>query len=608
MLPVHRPPAHVRLRPRRRRHQRRHHPRPIDLAAGRPCPSRAGVVALLIGLAVGRCGRRRLPRLVAPPLALLVVVPVLFVAAVAVVGDAAPAAGSAGNSESRVHRRQPTVVSYVPPVDVPVADPFRPPAGPYGAGNRGLEYATVPGAPVHASADGTVTFAGQVGGGLHVTLLHADGVRTSYSFLATVEVVLGQQVRQGRRLGSSGPTLHFGARTGDAYFDPAALFAGTVAEVELLPFEVPPGSTAEAEARALAVLAMAEGGGPSLPGLDPTLDWLRARARTGITYAAQLSPVGRGLAVAGDLVDRVVLPGPCSTAPVPVRPVAGQRRVAVTVAGLGSSSDSGSIDELRLDDLGYAPERVVRFSYAGGRTPSTGEAFLSVEPRDYVSADTQGDMAVVAGRLADLVERVADADPHASVDVFAHSLGGLVTRLALVELDERGFDLGRLGVVTTLGSPHRGADAATAVVAANTRLVPNLALDAAEGVLGTGLDPDAPAIAQLAEHSGVVALLAAHGAPDGVRLVSIAARGDVVVAAPRTEVPGAVNVTVPVGGRAAHGDLVGSDAATDEMARALAGQHPGCETWDDAVADVLAGHGISALEDHLGAVMATAGG
>ena len=44
--------------------------------------------------------------------------------------------------------------AYLPPVEAPVADPFRPPTTPYGPGNRGLEYATAPGTPVRAAADG----------------------------------------------------------------------------------------------------------------------------------------------------------------------------------------------------------------------------------------------------------------------------------------------------------------------------------------------------------------------------------------------------------------------------------------------------------------------
>jgi hypothetical protein len=274
-------------------------------------------------------------------------------------------------------------------------------------------------------------------------------------------------------------------------------------------------------------------------------------------------------------------------------------RAAVTVAGLGSSSTQGSIDELRLDDLGYAADRVVRFSYAGGRTPGTGGSFGEVAAADYASADTQGDVVTAGRRLADMVEQVAATDPQAVIDVYAHSLGGVVTRLALTDLAARGFDLRRLGVVTTLGSPHGGADLATAVAAADDRWLASTALDAAEGVLGTGLDPGAPVVAQLAEGSDVVARLAAAGVPAGVRLLSVAARGDLVVAAPHSRVEGATNVTVPVAGRSAHGDLVGSDPATAEVALALAGRPAACESWDDVVADVVTGHAVSAVEDQL---------
>ncbi|MGH9261940.1 MAG: murein hydrolase activator EnvC family protein, partial [Acidimicrobiales bacterium] len=210
MLPVRRSLPPVRLRARRRHHHRPRRTPALDLAAG------------LI--------RRRRRAHVAAALAFGVVV------ATVILGMAS--AASAGPRPFGKPAPLPSPpVTYVPPVDAPIADPFRPPAGPYGAGNRGLEYTTTPGTPVRASADGTVGFAGQVGGALHVTLLHADGVRTSYSFLAAVDVLLGQQVRQGDHIGRSAERLHFGARVGDAYFDPAALFTGTVTDVELLPFE-----------------------------------------------------------------------------------------------------------------------------------------------------------------------------------------------------------------------------------------------------------------------------------------------------------------------------------------------------------------------------------
>jgi hypothetical protein len=508
----------------------------------------------------------------------------------------------AGAQQSQAAPPPPT---FRPPVSAPIADPFRPPAGPYGAGNRGLEYDTAPGDPVWASGDGTVVFAGPVAGTLHVTVRHADGVRTSYSFLAAIEVVLGQRVRAADRVGVTGERLHFGARSGDAYFDPASLFVGGEAMVELLPFEVPPGSTPEAEARALAQLALDGGGGVAIPGVGAALEWLYDRARSTATFASQLNLPARGLGVAADLGTRLLFHGPCSDGPAPAAPVRGQDRVAITIAGFGSSSSSGSIDELRTADLGYDDERVVRFSYAGGRVPGSGAAFGDLATSAYETEATQGNLRSAARHLADLVQDVVAADPDATIDLFAHSQGGVVTRLALFELVERRAALDRLGIVTTLGTPHAGSDVATAVVAANTTLAGNLGLDAAESFLGRGIDPDAAAIRQLAENSDVVRELAVDGVPEGVQLVSIAARGDLAVAAPNTEVAGATNVIVPVSGWSAHSDLVASEQATVEMARALAGQPPTCEGWRDVVADVAVGHGISFAEDQIGAAALT---
>ncbi|HEX6420947.1 MAG TPA: peptidoglycan DD-metalloendopeptidase family protein [Acidimicrobiales bacterium] len=498
---------------------------------------------------------------------------------------------------------QPGETVHVPPVDAPVADPFRPPAGPYGAGNRGLEYATAPGSTVRASAPGTVTFAGAVAGALHVTVLHDGGVRTSYSFLASLDVVAGQRVRQGDPVGTSGERLHFGARIGDAYFDPATLFAGPLTEVELLPLDIPAPTRVRGEAGALAALTGTLDSLP-LPGVDDALAWLRARGRAGPSYAGRTDPLGQGVDIARDLAAGLMAGDRCSSGPAPAQPVAGQHRTVVMVGGLGSSSEAAAIDDLPVAGLGYDRDRVVRFSYAGGRTPATGARFAAIPARAYRPADTQGDVVVAGSRLADLVEQVVRAEPEAVVDIAAHSLGGVVARVALVELQRRGFDFGRLGVVVTLASPHRGADAASVALAANARLAGHLAAGAAVPAIGTALDPDAVVVTQLAEHSPLVSDLAATGVPPGVRLVSIAARGDLVVAAPRTRVAGATNVTVPGAGLGAHSALVGSAAARDEVARSLAGQPPGCEPWHDVLADVATGHAVSLVEDQVGGLVA----
>jgi murein DD-endopeptidase MepM/ murein hydrolase activator NlpD len=131
-------------------------------------------------------------------------------------------------------------IRYVPPVsplDAVVVDHFRPPPTPYAAGNRGLDYATVPGSVVVASADGAVTFAGAVGGALYVTLRHPDGLRTTSSYLARIVVAVGRSVRQGQPVGFTGTFFHFGVRDalGD-YLDPEALFAQRLG-AHLLPDE-----------------------------------------------------------------------------------------------------------------------------------------------------------------------------------------------------------------------------------------------------------------------------------------------------------------------------------------------------------------------------------
>lgn len=114
--------------------------------------------------------------------------------------------------------------SYRPPLDAAVTDPFRPPAQPWLSGNRGLEYAPLPGSGVHAIGLGVVVFAGPVAGALFVTILHPDGLRSSYSYLAAVQVTVGTRVLGGDLVGVAAAVFHLGVRQGDQYIDPASLF------------------------------------------------------------------------------------------------------------------------------------------------------------------------------------------------------------------------------------------------------------------------------------------------------------------------------------------------------------------------------------------------
>ncbi|MFA5891648.1 MAG: M23 family metallopeptidase [Actinomycetota bacterium] len=120
------------------------------------------------------------------------------------------------------------VVDFVRPVVGPVARHFEPPPTPYAAGHRGIDLEVPAGTTVVAAAAGTVAFAGQVGGTYAVSIDHADGLRTTYSYLSAVLVRAGDPVAQGAPVAVSGvghggeapPVLHFGLRRGSEYLDP----------------------------------------------------------------------------------------------------------------------------------------------------------------------------------------------------------------------------------------------------------------------------------------------------------------------------------------------------------------------------------------------------
>lgn len=508
--------------------------------------------------------------------------------------------------------------AYLPPVDAPVVDGFRPPEHAFGPGNRGLEYGTEAGTAVRAAADGRVVFAGDVAGARHVTVLHPDGLRTTYSFLDELAVVVGQSVDQGQVVGTTAGHLHLGARLGDDYLDPASLFGSDSLPVRLVPFELPPGAGLGGERSAISQLVGGVGGAlGDLAGAAGDLagsaaDWLRDDGaqllRTALHYADRLMPVTghiRLLATALQVHQeaRRRAERPCTADGVAV-PMPDGGRVAVLVAGLGSNSHGSTVDAIDTEALGYSAADVLRFSYAGGRTPDPTDGFPGLATTTYGPADTQADLWSTGAHLADLLEDLAAAAPGQTVDLYAHSQGGLVVRAALIELEQRHGPAGlaSLGLVATLGTPHGGADLATALHANGSTKSGGRVVDATGTVTGMELDPDAPSAGQLSETSEFVAELARHPVPPGVDAVSIAARGDLIVPVPRSVAPGMTEVVVPLTGPDAHSDLPGSAAAHRELSLALAGLPPGCESYGDALLDQATGEVVSYGQDLAGAV------
>jgi murein DD-endopeptidase MepM/ murein hydrolase activator NlpD len=481
--------------------------------------------------------------------------------------------------------------AYAPPVDGPVTDEFRPPETPYGPGNRGIDYAPPPGTPVLAAASGVVVFAGQVGGSIHVVVLHDDGVRTTYSFLAQADVRRGQHVDQGQPVGVAGSSLHFGARVGERYIDPRSLFVRARHRTRLLPDDgkgLPPEAAErgalERLVRALRVLRAVRAG-PAAAAASA----VAAAAAIGLDdpdlgMLASLAQAGVGLPAAA-LTAWVNSHGGCTPGSAPTPPRLRERRLAVLVAGLGSASGRASILDLPVGALGYAPADTVQFSYRGGTTSES----------SYGPADTQADLDAVGARLRTLLARLAAQHPGVPIDVFAHSQGGLVARAALRE------PVDGVRHLVMLGTPNRGAPLAAVLDNAVHRAPTAAVGPALAAARPLGLDPYGPTGRDLRPASDFLRSLGP--APRGVRVTSIGARTDVVVPSDRAWLRGAANVVVSAPGLNAHARLPGSSAARREVALAVHDRPATCRSVIDALLDAAAATSVELAETAAGAAV-----
>ena len=104
------------------------------------------------------------------------------------------------------------------------ADPFT--GG--GAFHPGLDFRGAFGAPIHAAADGTVSFVGQIRGyGNVVEVSHGNGLLTRYAHMSKTMAKVGQRVAAGDVIGaigstgrSTGPHLHFEVRINGSVVNP----------------------------------------------------------------------------------------------------------------------------------------------------------------------------------------------------------------------------------------------------------------------------------------------------------------------------------------------------------------------------------------------------
>lgn len=512
---------------------------------------------------------------------------------------AIPHVGAAESSATRV--------DYVPPVDAPIIDGFRPPDEVWQAGNRGIDFGTAAGDDVMAAAAGRVVFAGPVGGALHVTIEHSDGLRTTYSFLEEISVRRGEKVGVGDVVGTAGGAFHFGVRAPDGtYLDPVALLDGRLHPRVVLVPGIDQGLDAlgESERRSL-WSTLADNGAAALEFARETgSSWQKLVAH----YAMEFDPATHLARAAGAFEEWRNQRGNCtpSSASVPIR---SERRVAVLVSGLGTGSGSNSAWEIDTDTLGYDSADVVRFSYSGGRAPDdenpTRAALSTTLVTAFDAIDSQQPIDDSAARFSDLLESVAAARPGTPIDVLAHSQGGIVARLAI----GRSEAVGRLpeGVenLVTIGTPHGGAPLATGIETLRTVPGGNAPLSI---IRSTGaaeeLDDRHPAISQLSETSAIIAEIRDRPVPDQVRFVSLGAAGDLVVPGTVTADSAAESHRILPSsiGAQAHGDLASDPRTTREIGLAVAGMPLGCQSLSEAAHSFLTAESVRVAESAISAV------
>lgn len=441
----------------------------------------------------------------------------------------------------------PPRVEYRCPVPDAVVRAFQAPTSRFGAGHRGVDLGAAPGDLVRTAGAGRVRHAGPVAGTVWVSVEHADGVITSYGPLTALEVTAGALLAASAPIGrlaagGHGPQradqgLHWGARRDGAYLDPLTLLDPPPGRPSLLG----PGAWGGAE--------------PAVTPYEPY---------PGGSAWVPSSPVARapGYAVPPNPNHLVLLPG------------------------LGSSSERTVLDATHL---GYPPESVTAWSYAGRNPEAAGEAD---DPRrdqaPYGPEHTWDGVDRAARVLAEQLRAQQAREPGRPVDLLAHSMGGVVALwYLLVYHDPYDPTLPQIGHVVTVASPLQGSDVASLAGALDghealawlSGLQRDLQAAGHQGPLAR-LPLDAPAIEQLAPGSSLLEALAAGWGQalraegtgplaTGTQVLTVAGSHDLVVGAHAAQLPEGSDPVVLPGG---HSSVLETEAVREVVWDFLAGE------------------------------------
>ena len=260
------------------------------------------------------------------------------------------------------------------------------------------------------------------------------------------------------------------------------------------------------------------------------------------------------------------------------------------VSGIGSSSASAREFDAATRALGYDLDRRLHFSY-------------DPDSPDYDADDTfQGlDRATEA---FDRQMRAAKAeDPHAAIDIIAHSLGGAVAMHWLkTRYNPNDPAYPRVANVVTLGSPLRGAPASDVDRVADACPAVESAIRGTAAAVDFRIPPDgARSVGDLRTDSAHIERIANRPVPQGVHVDAIAARYDYVVPANRASLPGQdARVVSPEKVAGQHFELLDDPESIAAMRRALNHQPEPPKAPIDEFLDTVAPHAVSTAETGAG--------
>ena len=529
-----------------------------------------------------------------------------MIAAVSVVGGFTSMAGAPPASAE--------TLGWVRPVPGAATRMFDPPPAPFAAGHRGVDFAASDGATVVAMGAGVVEFAGRVAYTNHVVMRHDNGWRTSVSYVGEILVREGDRVQAGGRIARccgrsdpahviGAPAVHVALRLGDEYVDPMVLFsAPDLTElVHLAPSDGRewPASRRRGISMILDVTGVApllDAGGAliALGGdafdvfgtiLEAGADQLPALWR----YLDELdpSPLGDLAEATWNWIDQR---DECDADPPEPGSVQQQNRL-LFVAGIDSSTTrDGSTNGFPADELGSQPDDINWFSYAA-------------DGGDYDNVDTYAPIDQSARRLGDQLRAMQRAWPGRSVDLIAHSQGGVVVQAFLkLHYDPGDPTLPPLGTIVTLSSPHSGAPLATSGAAIAARPFGPWVIDRLPGAQPS----DAASPRDLAETSDLQRRLRRTSLPIGLDVVSIGTPFDLIVPATSTQLDGADHLVVDPGGLFDQHTRVTTARATQIVVNnALLGRPAPCVAYATALAAAYAPERIAFIERLPGALAAS---